>query len=66
MKGATAVVALAVLLWCCEGFLATNPLPSFPVPDNLDLYAQNTQSFFSIYENLYPSTNGTGKVWLLR
>jgi len=60
MKGA-ALVAVTLLFWCCECFLATNPLPSFPVPDNLDVYEQNTQNFFSNYENLYPSTNGTGK-----
>jgi len=65
MKGAAAVVALTALLWCCEGFLATNPLPPFPVPDSLEVYAQNTQNFFSYNENLFPSTNGTGKEQIL-
>jgi len=60
MKAAPALLAVAVLFWCCA-HIGANPIPPFAVPDTFSVYAQNTEDFFSYYENLYPSTHGTGK-----
>lgn len=38
----------------------TKGTSEFPIPQNMDIYTQDTEDFFSYYFNIYPATDGTG------
>jgi len=57
---AAVVVMSSMILTSCDSS-NSQTLLSFPLPENLNIFAQDVQNFKSFYYAVYPSANGTGE-----